>query len=126
MPDIIATVHAYAAAVNALDPEAFASLFTADAELHDPVGAPPRLGPSGARAFMEQFLPLLHSVHLRAGEIHVNGHNAAFTWALEATGKNGSTAAAHGIDVFECNAEGRIARTRGYWDPAPFVSALMR
>ncbi len=125
MPDIIATVHAYAAAVNSLDPAAFAALFAPDSELHDPVGAPPRVGPAGARAFMEQFLPLLRSIHLRAGEIHVNGQQAAFTWALEATGKNGRTAAAHGIDVFEINADGQLTRTCGYWDPAPFVAALI-
>jgi len=119
------TIHAYAAAITALNPDAFAACFAENCELHDPVGAPPALGHAGARAFFGAFQPLLKSIHLRAGHVYLNGHEAAFTWTLEATGVNGKTATADGIDTFHFDAHGKILRSNGYWDPAPFVAALM-
>jgi steroid delta-isomerase len=120
----IQAVHAYMAAINAIDPDAYAACFAEGAELHDPVGAPPLVGPEGARAFMGQFAPLIESIYIRAGKIHVAGESAVFTWALEATGKNGRMAAADGIDVMVFNGEGKLLRLHGYWDAAPFIAAL--
>lgn len=118
------TIHAYAAAINALDPAAFAACFAADCQLNDPVGAPPHVGQAGASAFLEAFVPLLNSVHLRAGKIYLNGRSAAFTWAMEAEGKNGRKASGDGIDVIEFDETGKITRTYGYWDPGAFIAAL--
>jgi len=125
MSDILKGVHAYAAAINAMDPEAFAALFAREAEIHDPVGAPPWKGPDGAREFLGQFVPVTETVYLRAGKIEVNGNHAAFTWAVEATGKNGQFAAADGIDVLVFDINGKIVRASGYWNPGPFVAALL-
>ncbi len=118
------TIGAYAAAIGALDPIAFAACFARECELHDPVGAPPHRGLDGARAMLAGFLPLLESIHFRSGEVFLNGRSAAFTWMIEATGKNGRAASAHGIDVVEFDESGKIVRTSGYWDPGPFVGAL--
>ena len=112
------------AAINALDADAFAACFADGAELHDPVGAPPLAGPEGARAFMGRFAPMIASIYIRAGKIHVAGESVAFTWALEATGKNGCTAFADGIDSMVVNGEGKLVSVHGYWDAAPFVAAL--
>jgi len=124
MPAKISAVHAYAAAINALNADAFSALFASGSEIHDPVGAPPWIGPEGAHAFLSQFVPLPDSCYLRAGKIEINGDHAAFTWAMEATGKNGRTAAAEGIDVVVFDSAGKIDRSYGYWDPSAFVAVL--
>jgi len=118
------TIHAYAAAINALDADAFADCFAANCELNDPVGAPPSLGREGARAFFGAFAPLISKVTIRPGRIYLNGDRAAFTWALEAVGRGGQFATAEGIDVFEFDAAGKIVRSHGFWNPGPFVAAL--
>jgi hypothetical protein len=116
MKDPIQTVHDYAAAINALDADRFASLFAPAAEIHDPVGA---------RRFLSQFTPLLDSGYLRGGKIQVSGNQAAFPWAMEATEKNGRTAAADGIDVVVFAADVRMEKACGYWDPSAFVALRM-
>jgi limonene-1,2-epoxide hydrolase len=118
------TLHAYAAAISALDPGAFAACFAPDCELNDPVGAPPHRGQEGARAMLAGFEPLLASIRFQIGRIHLNGRSAALTWSIEAEGKNGRTASAEGIDVVDFDEAGKIVRTNGYWDPGPFVGAL--
>jgi steroid delta-isomerase len=122
--NLIQSVHAYMAAINLLDADAYAACFAPEAELHDPVGAPPLIGPDGARAFMAQFAPLLQAIYIRAGKIYVAGNRAAFPWAMEATGTNGRTAAADGIDIMVFDGEGRIVSLQGYWDAAAFVATL--
>lgn len=118
------TIHAYTAAINALDAEAFANCFAEECELNDPVGAPPARGREGARAFFNAFAPLLSRMNIRAGRIFLNGDKAAFSWVMEAEGRGGQFATAEGIDVFEFDANGKIARSYGYWNPGPFVAAL--
>ena len=118
------TILAYTAAIGALDADAFAACFAPDSELHDPVGAPPHYGREGARAMLASFQPLVESIHFRPGEIRLHGRSAAFTWVIEAKGKNGRAASAEGIDVIEFDETGKIVRTNGYWDPGPFVAAL--
>lgn len=124
MPNLYEAVYSYAATINNINPAAFAALFSDTGAVHDPVGSPPWVGPDGAGRFLEQFVPLLKSVHMRPGKIQINGTHVAFSWAMEATAKNGRTAAADGIDVIVYNAEGKIERVYGYWDPAPFLAIL--
>lgn len=124
MHNPIQAVHTYMAAINALDADAYAACFTDNAEIHEPVGAPPARGRDGARAFMGQFAPLIDRIYIRAGKLHLAGDQVAFTWALEATGKNGRTAFADGIDIMHFSADGRIDRIQGHWDAASFAMAL--
>lgn len=118
------TIRSYAAAITALDTDAFVSCFSSNCEVADPVGAPPVSGHEGARAFFSGFLPVLSAIEFRAGNVFGGGNRAAFSWVAEATGKNGQIARAEGIDVFEFDESGKILRSYGFWDPGPFVAAL--
>lgn len=118
------SIHAYMAAINAMDPAAFAACFTEDCELNDPVGAPPHVGHGGARGFLSGMMPLVESVYIRPGKIQLNGRVAAFTWAIEAKGRNGKWVAADGIDVIEFAESGKIRRTSAYWDIGSFIAVL--
>jgi ketosteroid isomerase-like protein len=118
------TIHAYCRAISTLDADAYVACFAADCELNDPAGAPPAHGQGAAREFFSSFLPLLNKIQFRAGHIYVGGRQAAFSWTIEAEGKKGQLATADGIDVFEFDAEGKIVRNFGYWDPGPFVATL--
>lgn len=124
MPSAEQTIHTYAAAITALDTDAFVACFAPNCELNDPVGAPPSYGQDGARAFFTGFLPLLDSIEFRPVTIFAASGSAAYSWVVEATGKAGQSARAEGIDVFEFDADGKILRSFGYWNPGPFVAAL--
>lgn len=118
------TIHAFANAITTLNIESFAACFAPNSEMHDPVGAPPWIGPEGARQFFSQFLPLLESIEFRVGEVHVSANQAAFTWTMTATGNDGRAATATGIDTVAFNDANQFLRLNGYWEPAPFVAAL--
>ena len=118
------TIEAYAAAISALDPDAFAACFAADCELNDPAGSPTVHGQDGARAFLSGFLPLLGKAQFRPGAVHVGGTRAAFAWTMEAEGKKGQRGTGEGIDVLEFNEAGKITRTYAFWNPGPLVAAL--
>ena len=118
------TIQAYAAAIKALNTEAFAECFATDSKLYDPANAEPFHGPAGAVAFFAQFAPLLESIQITPGQIHLTANHAAFTWRLEATGKSGRTAAADGIDAIVFNESGKIGALHAYWNAGPFVAAL--
>ena len=37
---------------------------------------------------------------------------------------NGNAITFEGIDVIDCNEEGKIVRVRAFWDPGPVMAAL--
>lgn len=115
---------AFAEAITAMNADAFAACFAPNAEIHDPVGAPPWIGPEGARQFFAQFEPLLESIEFGVRELHVSSNQAAFTWTLTAVGKNGRTVVAEGIDAVAFNDANQFLRLNGYWEPGPFVAEL--
>ena len=125
MLDYHESIRAYAAAISSLSAEAFAACFAAGCELNEPVGGPAVHGQEGARAFYNGIAPLLSKIEFRPGTIRVGGSRAAFGWAIQAEGKNGKAVTAEGIDVLEFDADGKILRSWAYWDPGPFVCALM-
>lgn len=124
MIDHSATVRAYAHAISTLDVEAFVDCFASNCVIQDPVAAPPICGREGARAFFSGFLPLLATIRFEPGAIYPGGSQVAFSWRIEATGKNGRTAVAEGIDAWELDGDARILGSKGFWDPGPFVAAL--
>lgn len=118
------TIEAYAAAISAMDPDAFAACFAADCELNDPAGSPTVRGQEGAKAFLRGFLPILSKVQFQPGTVRTGGSRAAFTWTIQAEGKTGQLGTADGIDVVEFDEAGKIVRTHAFWNPGQLVAAL--
>jgi hypothetical protein len=52
------------------------------------------------------------------------GDRVAVSWRAELTAANGKSTRCDGIDLFEFDAQGRIARLTGYWGPAAAFAAL--
>ena len=118
------TIEAYAAAISAMDPDAFAACFAADCELNVPAGSPTVRGQEGAKAFLRGFLPILSKVQFQPGAVRTGGSRAAFTWTIQAEGKAGQLGTAEGIDVVEFDEAGKIVRTHAFWNPGQLVAAL--
>ncbi|HYP25317.1 MAG TPA: nuclear transport factor 2 family protein [Blastocatellia bacterium] len=119
------TVADYFAAIRAMDVDAWLATFAENAVSNDPVGAPPIEGHSGLRAFFEGIAGAFEKVEMFEDSVFVSGDSAAVKWTGRGTGKNGRNVIFEGIDVFEMNADNRIQRVWGYWDPAAMMSELM-
>jgi steroid delta-isomerase len=118
------TVAEYFAAIRAMDVERCVAVFAADAEQHDPVGAPPNIGTDAIRAFFTQIMGGFKEVGLTEDSVHVNANSAAAKWTGNGIAHNGNSVTFEGIDVIDCNDEGKIVLVRAFWDPAPVMAAL--
>ena len=113
------------AAISALDTDAYVACFAADAENHDPEGAPPHVGEAGLREFFNGMSAIIESVTITADTLHVSGSGVAAVWRASARGKNGKQASAEGVDVLTVNAAGKIQEAHAYWDAEAFVGGLI-
>lgn len=124
MPTPQETIAEYFAAIRAMDPVRWANTFDTDAVSHDPVGAPPMQGHEALKAFLAHVTSLFTQVGLTEDNVFINGNKAAVKWTGRGTGKNGAQVTFEGIDVIECNDDGKIATVHAYWDPAPMLAAV--
>jgi steroid delta-isomerase len=114
----------YFAAIRAMDVERCVAVFAADAEQHDPVGTPPNIGHDAIRAFFTQIFSGFQRVALNETAIYVNGNSAAAKWTGHGLAHTGKSVTFEGIDVLDCNEDGKIVLVRAFWDPAPVMAAL--
>lgn len=118
------TVAEYFAAIRAMDVERCVAVFAANAEQHDPVGAPPNIGHNAIRAFFLQIFSGFPSVSLTEESVHANGQSAAVKWTGKGTAHTGKHVHFEGIDVIDCDEEGKIVRVRAFWNAEPVMAAL--
>jgi steroid delta-isomerase len=124
MPTCEQTVAEYFSAIRAMDVDRWIDTFAPDAESHDPVGAAPLLGHAALREFLTGMFSLFESVELTEDHVFVVGNSAAVKWTGQGLGRNGSNVTFEGIDVIECNQDGKIASLRAYWNPAPVIATV--
>jgi steroid delta-isomerase len=117
-------VAAYFAAINALDADAWVATFAPDGESHDPVGAPPHVGPAGLRGFFLAIAGGFQRLAFDTPVVYVSGNGAAVPWKAQGVTKSGRTVRFEGVDVFELDERGLIRRLYAYWDPAPLMAVL--
>jgi steroid delta-isomerase len=118
------TVEEYFAAIRAMDAERWANTFDANAVSHDPVGTPPLHGHEALRQFLTQVNSGFESLGLTEDSVFINGNSAAVKWTGKGTGRNGKSVTFEGIDVIDCNDEGKIVLVRAYWDPGPVMATI--
>jgi len=117
MSDPVAeTVRRYFERVTAADADAFVALFSDDAEVADPVGTPPLHGPAAMAKFHARLHRAWQSLAMTPQVVHVRGTGAAVHWTAQGTSASGHDIAFDGINVFEVDGDGRIARMAAYWD----------
>jgi steroid delta-isomerase len=114
----------YFSALRAMDVDRWVDTFAPDAESHDPVGAPPFVGHDALRQFLTDIFSVFETIGLTEDHIFVTGDTAAVKWTGLGRGRNGKDVIFEGIDVIECNSDGKIISVRAYWNPAPIVAAV--
>ncbi|MDQ6662863.1 MAG: nuclear transport factor 2 family protein [Acidobacteriota bacterium] len=114
----------YFAALRAMDADRWVNTFASDAVSHDPVGVPPHHGHAALRQFLTGVLSLFQTVGLTEEHIFIAGNSAAVKWNGQGVGRNGRAVTFEGIDVIDCDAEGKIATVRAFWDPGPVIAAV--
>jgi len=118
------TVAEYFAAIRAMDVERWVNIFDANAVSHDPVGTPPLHGHEALRQFLTQVNSGFETIGLTEDSVFVNGNSAAAKWTGKGKGRNGKSVTFEGIDVIECNDEGKIVSVHAYWDPGPVMAVI--
>jgi steroid delta-isomerase len=112
-----AVMQAYLDNFNAGDADALTDLFADDANVEDPVGAPPHVGKAAIRAFyvdaMKNGAVLSLSAPMRGS------HGNAAAMAFEA--KIGTVMTVRIIDVMTFNDEGKITSMKAYFGPEDFI-----
>lgn len=111
----------YFAAIRAADADAWCACFAPDAIVHDPAGAPARIGEAAHRAFFTTFAAAFDRLDFVPERVFIDGAQAGVYFRAACTARNGATCEADGIDLFEFGADGRIVRLTAYWDPSPLV-----
>ena len=124
MTKIQSAVAEYFAAVRALDVERWVRTFASDGVSHDPVGTPPLVGHEALRGFLTQILSLVEKINLTENHVYVNGNSAAVQWIGFVDTHEGKRIDFDGIDVLDCDEEGKITLVRAFWDPTPVFAAL--
>ena len=114
----------YFAAIRAMDVDRCVAVFAPNAEQHDPVGTPPNIGHEAIRAFFSRIFSGFQTVGLTEGCVFVNGSAAAVKWTGKGIAHTGKSVTFEGVDVIDCNEEGKIIMVRAFWDPAPVMAAL--
>jgi steroid Delta-isomerase len=118
------TVVEYFGAIRAMDVERCVAVFAEDAEQHDPVGAPPNIGHEAIRSFFTQIFSGFKTVALTEDKIYANGNSAAVKWTGAGMSHSGKSVTFEGIDVLDCDENGKVRLLRAFWDPAPVMAIL--
>ena len=118
------TIAEYFAALRAMDTERWVNTFAEDAVSHDPVGAPPHHGHAELRTFLTGVMSLFDQLGLTEDQVFLHSNSAAVKWTGSGVGRNGAKVTFEGVDVIDCNAEGKIILVRAFWDPSPVLSAV--
>ena len=119
-----AVVAEYFAALRALDVERCMAVFAANAEQHDPVGAPPNVGQVAIRAFLTKTFEAFQELDMIEDQVYANGTSAAVIWTAKGVARSGKQVAFEGVDVIDCDESGKIKTLRAFWDAAPVMVAL--
>lgn len=109
------TVTAYFDAVNARDFAALTALFAEDVELR-PVGTAPRRGRDEVAAYYPALLAGFERSHDALVRVHVAGDVVTAEIRFEGRTVTGAEVAFDAVDVFDLDAEGRIARLSLWYD----------
>lgn len=114
----------YFGALATLDVERYVNSFTPDGVAYDPVGTPALEGHDALHAFLAAVKSGFQSGGLKVDQAFPCGNSAAVKWTGSGVGLNGKSVTFEGVDVLECNDEGKITLLRAFWDPAPVMAVL--
>jgi uncharacterized protein (TIGR02246 family) len=105
----------YAAAASSRDADAYAALFTEDAEQVDPYPSPPNVGRDAIRDFIQRSFNACESMRFEVLEVHPVADRAAITFHITLSLEGGSTMHIRGVEIFTVTDEGLISAVDAYW-----------
>ncbi|WP_433171517.1 nuclear transport factor 2 family protein [Actinoallomurus sp. CA-150999] len=110
-----AAVSRYFTAIAARDAAAWAANFAPDGRSEDPVGREPVVGREALAAFQQSIFDAFPVMVLTPVEHYFGGNQAAVKWTchVEAGGRSADFT---GINTYEVDEHGAIARQKAFWD----------
>ncbi len=116
-------VAAYFAAIEAMDPAAWADTFSEGGTAEDPVGSGVHQGREALMAHIGGICAVFARVKFDV-ESFISGDAAAVVWRADCTTKDARPVVIRGVDVFKIDDAGKVASVCGYWDPASMMSQI--
>jgi steroid delta-isomerase len=108
-------VDRYVEASNCNDKAAVLALFASDAVWHDPVGQPPHVGHDEIGQFFDDARALADRIEMVTRDVIVCADEAVLLFEIHAT-IGDQTMVMDVVEVFEIDADERIATAKAYWD----------
>jgi steroid delta-isomerase len=116
-------VDRYFEATQSNDAATWAACFATDATVDDPVSSPPIKGTDTILERGKKFMANFQTVGLHPEYVSVDNLRAAAKWTGRGVTKDGRSVKFEGINFFEFNEKGKIAKLVGFWNPADMVEA---
>ena len=104
------------------DVEGIAALYTAEAEVSNPMDAEPHRGQEGAREFWSKYRQSFERVHSEFRNVVESDDAALLEWRSDGRTAAGEDFSYDGVSVLEFT-EDRISRFRAYFDPHTLTSS---
>ncbi len=118
-PDRVrAAVTRYFEGTRSMNAAQWASAFSPNAVVEDPIGQPPLTTSQAILAQGEGFVTAFDNVGLHEVFVEVNGNEAVAYWAGKGVQKDGQQVRFEGINHFCFDTDGKIVTLRGFWNPA--------
>ena len=111
----------YFAATRSNNARQWASRFSPNTYVEDPVGTKPLNDSEAILEFGKKFLASFETVGLYEEFVHVVGNEAAARWTGKGTTKDAKQVRFEGINVFKFDREGKIINLKGYWNPDEMI-----
>lgn len=119
-----AAVEKYFADAMSLDAQRYASNFTEDGVLEDPVGTPPVQGRQAIAASFGSLTALVSQGKAKVQEVIPGGQEAIVNWKINVVTVTGKKITIDGMGVFKFDQTGKLQSVREFWDLAAFLAQL--
>lgn len=116
-PDQVrAAAENHAKLFSSADKQGWLDIYAENAEFADPYPAPYSVGRAGLVEFWDRVYAMASNYAFDIQQLVVAGDRAVMTFTLSLD-MGGDRYAFDGVDVFEVDDDGKIARFTAYWDP---------
>jgi steroid delta-isomerase len=117
-------INSYFTNLAAMNPPAWLENFAEDAITYDPVGKPANPVHENSQKFFGLLSNFFAKMEITQNYVAIAENQAAVKWTMEVLAKNGKTAQAEGISVFQFNEAGKIQSLSAFWDDDGMMAKL--
>lgn len=117
-------INSYFTNLAAMNPPAWLENFAEDAITYDPVGKPANQVHENYQKFFGLLSNFFANMEIAQNYVAIAENQAAVKWTMDVLAKNGKTAQAEGISVFQFNAAGKIQTLSAFWDDDAMMAKL--